>query len=84
MVESNSHPSWAKLYKVTEISRCFENSDERRGWYQYILKSDYSKMVGKRFGTAEEVEQHAQIRATKLNERLLSNGAQKSLRPRKK
>ena len=74
MTQPISPPTWAKLFKVTEVSRWDESSDSDRAWFQYTLESDYTKMVGRRFGTSAEVRSHANNRVEKLNERLLGLG----------
>lgn len=74
MTQSTSTPAWAKLFKVTEVIRWNENSASDRAWFQYTLESDYSKMVGRRFGTSAEVRDHANNRVAKLNERVLGAG----------
>jgi hypothetical protein len=74
MSQPTDSPTWAKLFRVTEVSRWDTSSDSNRAWYRYVLESDYTKMVGKRFGTSTEIWGHAKARAAKLNERLLGPG----------
>lgn len=75
MLASMTHlklaPDWAKLFKVTEVIRLDEADTSPRSWHQYILESENSKIVGKRFGRPKEIWNHANTRATGLNERLL-------------
>ena len=76
-------PDWAKLFKVTEVIRLDEADTSPRSWHQYILESENSKIVGKRFGGPKEIWNHANDRAMGLNERILGNRS-KTLNVRKK
>ena len=75
MTQPTSPPAWANLFRVTDVSASDKSTDSCRTWHDYVLESSNSKILGRRFGTSEEVRIHANSRAEKLNGRLLGAGS---------
>lgn len=69
----SEHLNEDRTYKIVSIEKIDPPEGIKDGdWYHYQISHGPSKIVGKRAGTLESVQEHAQDYVDKLNQRATS------------